>query len=105
MPPAQAALFGALLALALFVRWQIGQRREAMRIEAGPQVSPEVEKVIRDVPVGVVIVGPHDELLSHNDAAVRIGAVRGRRLGYKRLLAAVRDLLSPPSGPEATPGP
>ena len=97
MPPAQAALFGALLAfavvaLALFVRWQIGQRREAMRIEAGPQVSPEVEKVIRDVPVGIVIVGPHDELLSHNDAAVRIGAVRGSRLGYKRLLAAVRDV-------------
>lgn len=97
MPPILAALFGAFLAfvvvgIVVFVRWQVGRRREAMRIEAGPQVSRETKRVIEDVPVGVIVVGPHDQLLAHNDAAVRVGAVRGSRIGYKRLLDAVRSV-------------
>lgn len=97
MPPTLAALFGAAVALlavglVLFFRWQVARRRRALEAAQGPQLHHTVETVIDEVPAGVAIIGPHDELLAHNDAAVRIGAIRGTRVGFKRLHDKVREV-------------
>lgn len=97
MPPTLAALFGAAVALlvvglVLFARWQTDRRRRALVAAQGPQLPAIVESMLDEVPAGVAVVGPHDELLSRNDAAVRVGAVRGTRIGFKRLHDKVREV-------------
>ncbi len=94
MPTLVAALIGAaltllVLALVAVVVWGV-RRRGAAAQDVGPQAHPLVTTLIDRVPVGIVIVGPHDELLAHNDAATRAAIVKGTRLGFGTLLECVR---------------
>lgn len=95
MPPILAALIGAALALVAvaFVLGALRARRghrEALEQERRPEVDATVEALLPHLPVGVVLVGPHDEILTSNEVAQRLGMVRGTRLGFPELLDQTR---------------
>ena len=97
MPPLTAALLGAATALVVVALVAVGivaNRRRLAKIAANQprQVSSPVPELIGELPVGVVIVGPHDDILATNEAARKFGAVRGSRLGFTRLLIQVRQV-------------
>lgn len=89
--PAIAALLGALaglllggLAVALAVRSRLPEAPPT------PTLTPEdLDAVVQSMRSAVAVVGPNDDLVSHNDAARALGVVRGTRLG----VAAVHDLV------------
>lgn len=91
-----AAFIGAGLALlivgaAVLLVWA-SRRRQALLRQQDPTIDPLVEHLIHQLPIGATVVGPHDEILGHNEAALRTSLVQGTRLGYKRLLEHVRDV-------------
>lgn len=97
MPPFLAALIGAAVTLLVigfcFGVWLAVRRRtQHEQSMAGPAVDPLVEKLVHELPVGVAVVGPHDELLCHNEAATRLSVVRGSRIGFNELLDLVRGV-------------
>lgn len=91
-----AAFIGAGLALlivgAIVVLVWATRRRKALLGQQDPTIDPLVERLIHQLPIGATVVGPHDEILGHNEAALRTSLVQGTRLGYKRLLDHVRDV-------------
>lgn len=91
-----AGLVGAALALLLtgaVVALVWASRRRAVALaQNNPTIDPLVERLIAQLPIGAAVVGPHDELLGHNEAAVHISLVKGTRLGYKHLLEQARDV-------------
>lgn len=91
-----AGLVGAALALLLTAAvvalvWA-SRRRTIALAQENPTIDPLVERLIGQLPIGAAVVGPHDQILGHNDAAVRTSLVKGTRLGYKHLLEQVRDV-------------
>lgn len=96
MPPILAALIGAaltLVVLAFVVGIRRGQaaRREALERDLGPDVAPAVKALVKQLPIGAAVVGPHDELLVSNESAARFGMVKGSRIGFNKLLYKVRE--------------
>lgn len=95
MPPILAALIGAALTLVAvaFVLGALRARRghrEALELERRPVVDATVEALLPHLPVGVALVGRHDEILTSNEVAQRLGMVRGTRLGFPELLDQTR---------------
>ncbi len=92
MTPIVAALLG-LLAGVLFgagLMAALLRRPE----DDGPQTAvhtDEVRAIMGVMSSGVVIVGPHDELLAHNEVAEQLGLVRGTRIGIPAVLDLVRE--------------
>ncbi len=97
MNPALAGLIGAGVALVgcLFF-YLIHRGREGWRqLEAqrnADKVSQELRDVLTLIPSGVVMVGPHDEILVANDQALTLNLARGNRLGFPELLELVRTV-------------
>lgn len=95
MPPLVAGLIGALsvlvlVGLVIFGYVGVRRRQALIELEKGPQVPAMAVDVVDEIPSGVVIIGPHDDLLAHNQVALDIGAVRGSRIGFQELLDVVR---------------
>ena len=97
MNPALAGLIGAGVALVgcLFF-YLIHRGREGWRqLEAqrnADKVSQELRDVLTLIPSGVVMVGPHDEILVANEQALTLNLARGNRLGFPELLELVRTV-------------
>ena len=97
MNPALAGLIGAGVALVgcLFF-YLIHRGREGWRqLEAqrnADKVSQELRDVLTLIPSGVVMVGPHDEILVANEQALTLNLARGNRLGFPELLELVRSV-------------
>lgn len=77
-------LFGAGLMVALLRRPEAADGPAAVHTD-------EVTAIMGVVSSAIVIVGPHDELLAHNEAAERVGLVRGTRIGIPAVLDLIRD--------------
>lgn len=94
MSSVMAALIGAALALMLAgaviaLVWAT-RRRKAVLQQSELTLDPRIERMIHHLPLGAAVVGPHDEILGHNEAAVRTSVVKGTRLGFTELLDEVR---------------
>ena len=89
-----AALIGAALALmfagAVIALVWATRRRKAVLQQSELTLDPRIERMIHHLPLGAAVVGPHDEILGHNEAAVRTSVVKGTRLGFTELLDEVR---------------
>jgi len=95
MHPALAGLVGmvvtlAVLALVLVVRWGI-RNREQMAQLPGTVAPPDMVRVVEALHPAALVIGSHDEVLTANEAATAMGLARGRRIGFKVLLALVRE--------------
>ncbi|MCC2591972.1 two-component sensor histidine kinase [Tessaracoccus sp. OS52] len=96
MPPALAGLIGALTTLAVVllvigIRRGIESRQRMLRPAPGSQATPDLARIVDALGHGAVLVGSHDEVLASNDAGAGMGLVRGTRIGFKELLALVRQ--------------
>ncbi|TRY20141.1 two-component sensor histidine kinase [Tessaracoccus rhinocerotis] len=97
MSPALAGLIGALVALAVVaVGYGISRGIRARRDLSGPapgsEATPDLSRIIAALNQGAILVGSHDEVLASNDAGAAMGIVRGARVGFKELLALVREV-------------
>ncbi len=97
MPPFLAALIGSAVTLLIVgfgfaLARGVQHRRAQDARERGPEIHPLVAGLVRELPVAVAVVGPHDDLLTHNDAASRLHVVRGSRIGFNELLELVREV-------------
>lgn len=94
MSSVMAALIGAALALmfagAVIALVWATRRRKAVLQQSELTLDPRIERMIHHLPLGAAVVGPHDEILGHNEAAVRTSVVKGTRLGFTELLDEVR---------------
>nr|NLI51436.1 two-component sensor histidine kinase [Propionibacterium sp.] len=92
MSPIAAALLGVLAGVLLGAGVMVAVLRRPDA--AGPTAAvhtDEVRTIMGVLTSGVVIVGPHDDLLAHNETAERLGLVRGTRIGLPEVLALVRS--------------
>ena len=92
-----AFLMGALLALAaarvagfLGSPARPGEPQPAPR-EASP-VHDDLAAVVDALPLGGLLVGPHDEVVKVNTQATMMGLARGTRVGFPGLLDRVRQV-------------
>ena len=92
-----AFLMGALLALAaaraagfLGFPARPGEPRPAPR-EPSP-VHDDLAAVVDALPLGGLLVGPHDEVVKVNTQATMMGLARGTRVGFPGLLDRVRQV-------------
>ena len=92
-----AALAGALLALtAVWITGAVGRRglpeepRPALMNPERPR--DDLADLVEALPLGGVLVGPHDEVMKVNDLAVAMGLARGTRVGFPGLLDRVRQV-------------
>ena len=92
-----AALAGAVLALAMV--WSagtIGRRFSSEESRPAPQ-APERSRddlidLVEVLPLGSVLIGPHDEVMKVNDLGIAMGLARGTRVGFPGLLDRVRHV-------------
>jgi len=97
MPPVIAALVGAGIVSGLWILVYLIQRglRERRELE-GPgsreTVPAQLAETLDALPAGAVLVGPHDELLHHNQYAEPMSLVRGTRVGFTELLDVVHEV-------------
>ena len=92
-----AALAGAVLALAMV--WSagtIGRRFSSEESRPAPQ-APERSRddlidLVEVLPLGSVLIGPHDEVMKVNDLGIAMGLARGTRVGFPVLLDRVRHV-------------
>lgn len=94
MEPLHAGLIGAALVL-LLVALVIVMRRghatlKAAAANTAPVASPEVTEILTALTGGVLLVGPHDEILVVNEPGLALGLARGSRVGFPELLQQVR---------------
>ena len=97
MSPALAGLIGALVALAVVavaigIRMGIRARQDSLGPAPGSEATPDLARIVAALNHGAILVGSHDEVLASNDAGAGMGIVRGARVGFKELLALVRDV-------------
>lgn len=89
--PIVAALLGMFAGVLLGAGVMVAVLR---RPDAGGQPAAvhtdEVLTMMGVIASGVMIVGPHDEILAHNETAERLGVVRGTRVGLPAVLDLVR---------------
>lgn len=95
MHPALAGLVGvvstlAVLALVLLLRWAFHNREQA-QAQPGTKASPDAVRAVAGMPIAAMVVGSQDEVLTANESAQALGLARGRRVGFKELLALVRN--------------
>lgn len=90
-----AALAGALLALATV--WSAGAvgRRFSLEESRPALQAPERSRddlidLVEVLPLGSVLIGPHDEVMRVNDLGIAMGLARGTRVGFPGLLDRVR---------------
>ena len=92
-----AALAGALLALAtVWSAGAIGRRYSSEESRPTPQ-APERSRddlfdLVGVLPLGSVLIGPHDEVVRVNDLGTAMGLTRGTRVGFPGLLDRVRHV-------------
>lgn len=92
-----AALAGALLALAtVWSAGAIGRRYSSEESRPAPQ-APERSRddlfdLVGVLPLGSVLIGPHDEVVRVNDLGTAMGLTRGTRVGFPGLLDRVRHV-------------
>lgn len=92
-----AALAGALLALAtVWSAGAIGRRYSSEESRPAPQ-APERSRddlfdLVGVLPLGSVLIGPHDEVVRVNDLGTVMGLTRGTRVGFPGLLDRVRHV-------------
>ena len=92
-----AALAGALLALAMvWIAGTIGRRFSPEESRPAPQ-APERSRddlidLVEVLPLGSVLIGPHDEVMRVNDLGIAMGLARGTRVGFPGLLDRVRHV-------------
>ena len=92
-----AALAGAVLAFAMV--WSagtIGRRFSPEESRPAPQ-APERSRddlidLVEVLPLGSVLIGPHDEVMRVNDLGITMGLARGTRVGFPGLLDRVRHV-------------
>ncbi len=92
-----AALAGALLALAaVWIAGAVGRRfplKESRPVPQAPERSrDDLIDLVGALPLGGLLVGPHDEVMKVNDLGVAMGLVRGTRVGLPGLLDRVRQV-------------
>ena len=92
-----AALAGALLALtAVWITGAVGRRglpeepRPALMNPERPR--DDLADLVEALPLGGVLVGPHDEVVKVNTQATMMGLARGTRVGFPGLLDRVRQV-------------
>lgn len=91
MSPIVAALLGVFAGVLIGAGLMVSLLRRPEGNGAPDAVhTDEVKAIMGVMASGVVVVGPHDELLAHNDLAERLGLVRGTRLGLPEVLELVR---------------
>ena len=83
-----AALAGALLALAaVWIAGAVGRRfplKESRPVPQAPERSrDDLIDLVGALPLGGLLVGPHDEVMKVNDLGVAMGLVRGTRVGSR----------------------
>lgn len=92
-----AFLMGALLALAVArVAGFLGPRTRPGKPQPAPResmpVHDDLAAAVEALPVGGLLVGPHDEVLKVNVSGTSMGLVRGTRVGFPGLLDRVRQV-------------
>lgn len=89
--PIAAGVLGALLGLlvgAVVVAQLLHDRRREL---PAPKVVPDdLDAVVQSLASAAVLVGPNDEIVAHNQAALAGGVVRGTRIGIPVLLDLIR---------------
>ncbi|HMR48552.1 MAG TPA: ATP-binding protein [Arachnia sp.] len=97
MPPVIAALVGAGIVAGIWILVHLIQRglRERRELEGSGSretVPVQLAEALDALPAGAVLIGPHDELLHHNQHAEPMSLVRGTRVGFAELLDVVHDV-------------
>ena len=92
-----AALAGAVLALAtVWSAGTIGRRfslEESLPAPQAPERSrDDLIDLVEVLPLGSVLIGPHDEVMRVNDLGIAMGLARGTRVGFPGLLDRVRHV-------------
>ncbi len=95
MSPFVAAVLGAAIALvfvgALWVVIRGLPERPKAPDAYDREAAAHVFRIIDALPAAALLVGPHDELVKYNEAAVTLGVSRGTRVGIPELLELVRQ--------------
>lgn len=95
MSPVLAGLIGAALsAVILGCVWLVVQglpERARVSDSHDTAAAAHVFRVVDALGAGAILVGPHDELLTVNEAAIASGIARGTRVGIPELLELVRQ--------------